>query len=99
MLGASARLEKYSRHLADGLLTVTEVAAVVLDELADSPDWAVLWAAAPELLRNEILAFLARVGPAGVLRAWYIGDNNPEWLAAQTARRQAVAEKLLADFP
>lgn len=98
MPSATARWEKYGQLLADGLLTVTEVTAAVLDDLADADDWTVIWAKAPEGLRVEVVAYIECVGPSNLPHAWVIGVNDPEWQAAQTVRRQKAAVNLLASI-
>ena len=98
MLRPAAYLEQYAQGLESGLLSTVEVVAVVLDVLADSPDAAALWASAPETLRQEVYDYLSRVGPANVPEYWVIGVNDAGTRAIQTARRQAVATRLLAGF-
>jgi hypothetical protein len=75
-----------------------EVVAVVLDVLADSPDAAALWASAPETLRQAVYDYLTGIGSANVPEYWVIGINDARTRAIQTARRQAVAVRLLAGF-
>jgi hypothetical protein len=62
------RLQKYATGLESGLLSMPEVVAGILDELAESPDRAALWAATPTALRRSVLAFLAGVGLDGRVR-------------------------------
>jgi hypothetical protein len=91
------RFERYSELLAEGVISTVEATASVLDVLAEAgPDGLKLWAAAPEPLWSEVMAFLTSRGLASVPLAWVIGVNDPEWQAAQTARRRAVAAELLA---
>jgi hypothetical protein len=94
-MGPRTRLEKYSRRLEEGLLSIEEVVGAVLDELAEVPDMAELWISAPESLQRQVLAYLDRVGSDNVPPAWLIGVNDPEWRVAQTNRRKRVASQLL----
>jgi hypothetical protein len=96
--GAAARLAWLARGLARGYVTPDEVAPAALDALAEAADRAGAWAGAPGPVRAAVLAYLARVGPAGVPPPVMIGPAGPEWVAAQHARRQAVAAEVLAGF-
>jgi hypothetical protein len=98
MQAQAKRLANYSQMLESGLLTTTEAVAGVLDTLADSQDAALLWATAPEPLRREVREYIAHVSPVNAPEAYVVGADDPERRAAQTARRCAVAARLLAEF-
>jgi hypothetical protein len=96
MFEPTAQLERYSQHLEAGNITALKVVGVTLDILAEATDRAALWASAPKVLKDAVMDYLARKGPGGVPPKWVIGVNDPEWRAAVTARRQAVATELFA---
>jgi len=98
MEAPAVRWERYVNLLDRGLVTASEVTGELLDLLADAGDANAVWASMPESLRRQVRAFISDVGAANVPRAWVIGVNDPEWQARQTARRQATAKKLLAEF-
>src|SRR5579872_3410759 len=96
MRDASKRLKKYADSLASGIITVTEATSAVLDVLAESADYAPLWADAPVSLKEPVLTYLVDVGLDGLPPVFRFGKTDPVWRTSQTVRRREIAAKLLA---
>lgn len=66
MRGPAALLRRYADGLAAGWLSVPEVASAVINVLAEVADRSAFWAGAPAALRGAVMAYLAKIGAAGV---------------------------------